>query len=115
MSDRASGQLEMEPAERLAALRAAMPTDPRCWWIGEETDEMISTWERIGLPPLVMHDAEGDRLTLWTIDLTEAATMLGLPISGEGDLVIEDGDYRLFVEELDNEKHLKETSDGASA
>jgi hypothetical protein len=83
-------------------MRDAMPTDPREWWTGDETDEYISAWLGCGLPHVPMADATGSVLTLWIAesDIDTAATMLGEKVGRVGDAAairVIEGDYEVCV------------------
>lgn len=112
--DKTPGAMPLTPAmiERFNALWMAIPTDPRDWWTGEEVDEFIQQWERLGLPKLVLEDATGERLTLWCSDMRTAAEMLGMQDSivdaVEGFEVTKDA-YSVSIVQADKEK---ETGNG---
>jgi NTP pyrophosphatase (non-canonical NTP hydrolase) len=94
---------------RYNALYMAIPTDPRDWWISDETDEFLSQWERLGLPRLVLHDASSERLTLWCSDVRKAAEMIGMAdhVTNDESFGITRGSYEVCVVQAET----KETKD----
>jgi hypothetical protein len=67
----------------LDELLKAMPDDVGDWWTGDEVDEFLSAWSRVGMPEATLQDATGGALTIWT-DLHAAARILGLEIKDAG-------------------------------
>lgn len=95
-------------ARRRERLSEAMPTDPREWWTGDEVVEFIDRWRRLGLPELVMEDADNEYLTLWCVDLAVAGEMLGLRAEN-GEIVLKRGRYEAcIVQDANRDVSIKE-------
>lgn len=84
---------------RLGLLRDAMPTDPRGWWTGEETDHFLDRWATIDLPEIVMADASGETLTLWCTDVRRAAPLVDMAdhVGNDEGFTITRGEYEVCI------------------
>lgn len=95
---------------RFNALRNAMPTDPRDWWVSDEVDEFLATWQQLDLPEAVMVDAEGARLTLWCVDMPAAAALVDMTdavVGGQGFEIV-NGAYSVGVVQAEEKKETKD-------
>jgi len=63
---------------RYNTLWMTLPDDPRGWWTSEEVDVFIEQWFRQDMPTLTLHDATGERLTLWCTDVRYAAALVDM-------------------------------------
>jgi NTP pyrophosphatase (non-canonical NTP hydrolase) len=100
------------PASRLARLKAAMPTDPREWWTGEEADVFVDKWSLLKLPTLTLGDDQGDHYLFWCVDPGRAAEMIGVNLANDGSFTIENGcGYSVSIVLTIDEK---ETNDGGA-
>jgi hypothetical protein len=93
---RAEEPVPMMPIDQLAE---AIPDDPRGWWTGPEVATFLQRWLALGLPELVMQDATGEVLTLWTKDISGAAAALDVAMSAlpEPQFFIKVGEYEVCV------------------
>lgn len=81
--EKSDPELSVPPIRHIAdELVAAMPTDPRGWWTGEEIDEFLDVWARLGLPEIVMTNGQDERVMLWAADLRRVGEWLGEIYSG---------------------------------
>lgn len=93
---RAEEPVPMMPIDQLAE---AIPDDPRGWWTGPEVATFLQRWLALGLPELVMQDATGEVLTLWTKDVGGAAAALDVAMFAlpEPQFFIKAGEYEVCV------------------